>query len=114
MTSSRIGIIGGSGLYRLLDPAISESRRVDTPYGPAAVVLGLLFLLGVPGAVWAAPARTPVIVFYAAETTAQAAEYAIDACKSLGIDALGHRVVHGGPRFREPARISPEMVSAVV
>lgn len=40
MTATRIGIIGGSGLYRLLDPASSESRRIDTPYGPAVVALG--------------------------------------------------------------------------
>ena len=40
MSASRIGIIGGSGLYRLLDPATSESRRIETPYGPAAVVVG--------------------------------------------------------------------------
>lgn len=38
--TSRIGIIGGSGLYRLLDPATSSSRRIETPYGPAAVTLG--------------------------------------------------------------------------
>jgi 5'-methylthioadenosine phosphorylase len=38
--SATIGIIGGSGLYRLLDPANSESRRVQTPYGPAAVTVG--------------------------------------------------------------------------
>lgn len=38
--TSRIGIIGGSGLYRLLDPATSESRRIETPYGPASVTVG--------------------------------------------------------------------------
>jgi acetate kinase len=49
----------------------------------------------------------------AAETTAHAAEHAIEACKPLGIQALGHRVVHGGPRFREPARISQEVIEAL-
>jgi acetate kinase len=49
----------------------------------------------------------------AAETTARAAEHAIEACRALGIDALGHRVVHGGPRFREPARVSPEVIEAI-
>ncbi len=49
----------------------------------------------------------------AAETTAHAAEHAIEACKPLGIDVLGHRVVHGGPRFREAARISPDVVDAI-
>ena len=49
----------------------------------------------------------------AAQTTAHAAEHAIEACKAMGIDALGHRVVHGGPRFREPARISSEVIEAI-
>jgi acetate kinase len=49
----------------------------------------------------------------AAENTAHAAEHAIEACKPLKIDALGHRVVHGGPRFREPARISSEVIEAI-
>ena len=40
MGTPRIGVIGGSGLYRLLDPATSSSRRIDTPYGPAAVTVG--------------------------------------------------------------------------
>jgi 5'-methylthioadenosine phosphorylase len=35
-----IGIIGGSGLYRLLDAATSETRRIDTPYGPAELTVG--------------------------------------------------------------------------
>jgi acetate kinase len=26
------------------------------------------------------------------------------------VDAVGHRVVHGGPRFREPARVDPELL----
>jgi acetate kinase len=29
------------------------------------------------------------------------------------IDAVGHRVVHGGPDFREPARITPEVAAAI-
>jgi len=49
----------------------------------------------------------------AAETTAHAAEHAINACLPLGIDALGHRVVHGGPRFRDPARITAEVVEGI-
>jgi hypothetical protein len=57
--------------------AISAARARSVRQGSAVVALGLLFLLGIPGGIWAgpaaAPARTPVIVFYAAETTAQAA-----------------------------------------
>jgi len=38
--SAPIGVIGGSGLYRLMDAASSESRVIPTPYGPATVALG--------------------------------------------------------------------------
>jgi len=37
-----IAVIGGSGLYTLFDPAESEQRRVETPYGPALVTIGQL------------------------------------------------------------------------
>jgi 5'-methylthioadenosine phosphorylase len=40
MTTPIIGVIGGSGLYRLMDTATSEPRVVATPYGPASVALG--------------------------------------------------------------------------
>jgi acetate kinase len=49
----------------------------------------------------------------AAESPADAAAHAIAACKQLGIDAIGHRVVHGGPRFVQPARITPQVVQAI-
>lgn len=49
----------------------------------------------------------------AAETPGHAAEHAIEACRGLGIDALGHRVVHGGARFREPVRIDSGVVAAI-
>ena len=44
MTDSPItvAVIGGSGLYTLFDPASSESRRIETPYGPADVAIGEL------------------------------------------------------------------------
>jgi len=38
--SAPIGVIGGSGLYRLMDSDSSESRIIPTPYGPATVTLG--------------------------------------------------------------------------
>jgi len=38
--SAPIGVIGGSGLYRLMDADSSESRSIPTPYGPATVALG--------------------------------------------------------------------------
>jgi acetate kinase len=33
--------------------------------------------------------------------------------KEKGIDAIGHRVVHGGERFAEPARIDAEVIEAI-
>ena len=42
-----------------------------------------------------------------------AAEKAFAQCRPLGIDAVGHRVVHGGPRFSEPTRITPESLDAL-
>lgn len=49
----------------------------------------------------------------AAESSRQAAEHALRVCLPLGIDALGHRVVHGGPHFERPARVTPEVVAAI-
>ena len=40
--TASIAVIGGSGLYRLFDPATSTVQRVETPYGPAEVTLGEL------------------------------------------------------------------------
>jgi 5'-methylthioadenosine phosphorylase len=37
-----VAVIGGSGLYSLFDPAESEKRRIETPYGPTEVTLGEL------------------------------------------------------------------------
>lgn len=36
MTAAAIGVIGGSGLYRLFDSSEVETIAVDTPYGPPA------------------------------------------------------------------------------
>ena len=35
-----VAVIGGSGLYSLFDPALSEKRRIDTPYGLTEVTIG--------------------------------------------------------------------------
>src|SRR5690242_19384133 len=53
--------------------------------------------------------REPV----AAESPADAAGHAIRVCQRHGIDAIGHRVVHGGPRFVQPARVTPDVVRAI-
>lgn len=42
-----------------------------------------------------------------------AAEKAIAQCGSLGIDAVGHRVVQGGARFCEPTRITPDVLQGL-
>src|SRR5688572_17221869 len=47
---------------------------------------------------------------------AAAVQRALDWARSLGqgvIDAVGHRVVHGGERFTAPARIDDQVVGAV-
>jgi acetate kinase len=44
------------------------------------------------------------------ETLVPAAQKAIAQCEPLGIDAVAHRVVHGGARFSEPTRITPEVL----
>ena len=49
----------------------------------------------------------------AAETPTQAAEHAMQACRPIGIDALGYRVVHGGPQFTEPTRISKQVMDDI-
>lgn len=36
----RVAVIGGSGLYQLLDPARSVTLGIPTPYGPARVSIG--------------------------------------------------------------------------
>jgi acetate kinase len=49
----------------------------------------------------------------AAESVGHAVEHAIGACRPMGIDAVGHRIVHGGSRFEAPARISDEVIAAI-
>jgi acetate kinase len=41
------------------------------------------------------------------------AEQAIRACKNHSIDAIGFRVVHGGPDFEKPAKITPDVIAAI-
>lgn len=41
---------------------------------------------------------------------AKAAEAAVDECRKQGIDAVGHRMVHGGRLFTEPTRLDSAMV----
>lgn len=47
------------------------------------------------------------------DATVEAAEEAVSACLPLGVQAIGYRVVHGGPRFDGPARITPEVLDAI-
>jgi acetate kinase len=43
----------------------------------------------------------------------QAAQEAIERCRPQGIDAVGHRLVHGGARFTEPVRVTPEVMEGL-
>ena len=45
------------------------------------------------------------------DALAAAAEKAIDQCRPLGIDAVGHRVVQGGSKFTAATRVTPEMLT---
>jgi acetate kinase len=54
------------------------------------------------------------MVEHSAETSIiKAAEQAVAHCKLLGIDAVAHRVVHGGDRFSEPVEITPDVLSVL-
>jgi len=48
-----------------------------------------------------------------ADALPAAAEKAIAQCRPLGIDAVGHRVVHGGALFSEPTRVTPEVLQGL-
>jgi acetate kinase len=39
-----------------------------------------------------------------------AAQKVIEKCRQFGIEAVGHRVVHGGARFTEPVQVTPEVI----
>jgi acetate kinase len=41
----------------------------------------------------------------------QAAQQAIETCRGQGIDAVGHRVVHGGATFTQPTRMTNEKLA---
>ncbi len=47
------------------------------------------------------------------KTLLPAARKAITACQHFGIDAVGHRLVHGGAKFTEPTRVTPEVLDAL-
>ncbi len=47
------------------------------------------------------------------DTLLPAAQKAIAQCQPLGIDAVGHRLVHGGSRFSEPTLVTPEVLDGL-
>ncbi len=83
MADARIGIIGGSGLYKMDALTIREERRIDTPFGPTSDALVLGDLDGVPVAFLARHGRhhsyLPAEVPYRANVWAM---------KSLGVEYL--------------------------
>lgn len=44
---------------------------------------------------------------------AAAAQHAVGQCQAFGIDAVGHRLVHGGPLFWEPTRVTPDVLESL-
>lgn len=47
------------------------------------------------------------------DATTRAAAEVIGKCIPLGVDAIGHRVVHGGPDFSEPTRVTPAVLETL-
>lgn len=43
----------------------------------------------------------------------QVAQEVIETCRGRGIDAVGHRVVHGGAKFSEPVHLTPDVLAAL-
>jgi acetate kinase len=91
------------------------SVRSAADENPQLLVDGLLDKWGTAeaGLKLAIAGQAPTRQSVAAESPADAAQHAITVCLPHGIDALGHRVVHGGPRFADPARITPDVVRAI-
>src|SRR4051812_15606336 len=82
---------------------------------PEVLVEGMVDKWGTPqaGLKTTAAGQATTRESVAAESPLDAAEHAIRVCHPFGIDAIGHRVVHGGPRFVQPARVTPEVVEAI-
>src|SRR5689334_19579099 len=47
------------------------------------------------------------------EAPLRAAEQVLGECAPLGVDAVGHRLVHGGSRFVQATRITPEVLEGL-
>lgn len=47
------------------------------------------------------------------ETPSEAVKRVLDRCHTSGIDAIGHRIVHGGRRFCEPIRVDKAVLKAL-
>ena len=48
-----------------------------------------------------------------ADALVLAAEHAVTTCLPLGVEALGHRLVHGGSAFTAPTLITPEVLATL-
>src|SRR5690606_734829 len=46
-------------------------------------------------------------------THAEALAPAVEAARELGVEGVGHRVVHGGARFDAPSLLTDEVVEAI-
>ena len=101
---------GSSSLkFRLLRIEHADAGAAD------AMADGIVEKWGTPDAALrlTVDGRPPERRSVAAESSRDAAEHAIQACLPFGIDAIGHRVVHGGARYQEPTRITRQVVEGI-
>ncbi len=82
---------------------------------PQVLVDGLVDKWGTPeaGLKLAIAGEKPTHQSVAAESPADAAAHAIRVCGPHGIEAIGHRVVHGGPDFSDPVIIDDAAVEEI-
>jgi acetate kinase len=59
------------------------------------------------------PLAGGLVEHVAGESTSAAAEEVLRRCSSASIDAIGCRVVHGGPHFTAPTRVTEEVLAAI-
>jgi len=88
----------------------------DADASPKRIVAGGIERIGLPGATWNARELDGADTFsrsVPAPNHKAAAAILMDWIEKRGdsLAAVGHRVVHGGPKYSAPRRITPEMVA---
>jgi acetate kinase len=59
------------------------------------------------------PLKVGLVEHVEGSTTTAAARQVLEQCQAVTIDAVGCRVVHGGPRFAAPTLVTPEVLAAI-